>query len=122
LEAAQSEADLRLSAVRAGITDPDYALALLRKHIGTIVHDEEALSALDEREFFTGLKKSAPYLFATQSVPATTGPSGEENPPPAPSGGGDPAPPVDVRSMSKIEYAKYLQGKGLTDPTMGAPV
>jgi Fe-S cluster assembly iron-binding protein IscA len=122
LEESQAEADLRLSAVRAGIVDVDYAMTLLRRHITSIADDDAALAALDTEVYFSGLRKSAPYLFVKQTVPATTGPSGDDSPPP-------PAPkqetgtaPVDVRTMSKTEYAAWLMKQGLTDPTLGAPV
>lgn len=133
---------LRIAALRAGVTDVDYALHLARVHVRTIPPSK--LKTFDENKFFAEtLRESHPHLFATQAAPATpapkpatTGPSGGEPAPaapgvprssgaPAPQNGTPPAPstgPRDMRHAKPEEVQARLQQLGLSPPGSSLPI
>lgn len=127
-DAAEAEHELRLAAVRAGVSDVDYAMHLLRSHCAG--KSQEELAAFDENAYFaTEMRKTHPYLYkveeqlADTSVTPAGGKGGNAPPKPAdptkpPTGGGDGA-PVDVRRMSRTEYEAHLRKRGLTPPGLG---
>lgn len=112
---------LRTQAVMAGVQDVDYAMTLLNRKLQGL--GEQEREAFDVAAFFGGtLKQAAPYLFAAQSVPATTGPGGPE---PAQAG---PAQVTsasvseaakDARTLPRQEYEALLKKHGLVTPGNG---
>jgi len=129
LDTVQAEGELKLIALRIGITDVDYALALLKRHFSTL--DEAAAAQFDESAYFEGLRKTHPVIFATTEItrPAqstTGGATPAQNPagarPPAPPSNRQPsdAAPVDARKMTKQELDEHLRKRGLQNPTNAA--
>lgn len=118
LEAREAESALRIEAIRAGVKDVDYAVELLRRSM--VGKTAEQLRTFDEAKFFSDeLRKSHPYLYEVEQRPAQTGPSGDQ--PPAPK----PAPvaketadngSIDAKKLSREEYDKLLQSRGLLNP------
>lgn len=75
LAAREGEFELHKAALRAGILreeDSDYAMHLLKRHLGGL--DEAGADAFDPDAFFAGLKKSNPYLFGVQQVAGSNTP------------------------------------------------
>lgn len=103
---ATARAKLEVVAVRAGVTDPEYAITLLGRHVATL--SEEDAAKFDPKSFFTDLKDTHPVLFGTAPTKVTTGPT--RGGPPA----GDPAPELpDFRTMSASELRKWRIKQGL---------
>ena len=104
---------LAAEARSAGVTDPDYAVELFQRAVKTKGPDE--LKDFTAAKFFGDLKKSRPHLFAPVEVPADTSHKGETAPKPADA----PKPTatvVDVKKMTKEEYAAYLTKRGISYP------
>lgn len=118
LDAKDVEMELREQAVLAGVTDVDYALRLLSRRLAG--KSEEDLASFDEKQFFTDLKESKPYLFGEQVVPATTG-NGSSEDPPAPSSDevnkDSEAGHFNARTASREDVDKRLRSLGL-DPNV----
>jgi len=119
LDAKEAEMNLRQSAVMKGITDVDYALRLLSRHLESHADDEKALKEFDEDKFFEGLRSTHPYLFKEVVRPATTGTGANGAPTPPKPGGvaGQGAPPdgkVDAMKMSREDYLAHLAKRGLS--------
>jgi hypothetical protein len=107
---------LREAAAVNGVRDIDYSLRLLQRELEG--KDEQALAAFDEGAFFTGLRKTHPYLFGEVTVAATTG-TGVGNAPTAPKAGTvtqaqGAAGKSDARSLSSDEFQKLLRSRGLS--------
>lgn len=123
LDAQAAETSLRIAAARSGVKDVDYALHVLKQELQS--KSPEELAAFNENNWFKdNLKTSHPYLYETRTTPATTGTTddivdGGDTPPPPPgeAPGGGASAPVDAKKMSREEYAEYLAGKGLANPT-----
>jgi len=135
LKDAGTEMEIRTEALRAGVTDPDYAVQLVRKHIKG--KSDAELQSFDASKFFDGLKESKPHLFAIVEMPANTGPGGKQEQAqagepgsPAPKPKAPPAPKPgkqeqaqaqeqlpDARKMTRQEYQEHLKKHGLHDPS-----
>lgn len=126
IAALEAEKALERAALRAGVTDVDYALELLRRKLNGKTAAE--LSSFDENTFFSGeLRESHPYLYGVEERPASTGaPEGTKGTPapkapqtaaPRESNGDSSA--LDARKLSNEEYTKLLQKRGLVDPRQG---
>lgn len=124
--AKEAELELRMAAVRAGISDVDYAVAQVQKHTRTLKDSE--LAAFDEHKFFLSMKKTQPYLFRAANVPAGDGDPAGSAPPKGNNGTGvgeGNAPkdePADARLMSQADYQTTLKKLGYTNPAGGMPV
>ncbi len=122
----RTESDLRVAAVRAGVTDVDYSLQLLRKdQLDKKSKGEKIDGPFDASKWFTGLKDKHPILFTPQEEPANTGNGSPAAAPPAPpkAGGPPPAPakdsddvPQDARKMTKQQFDKKLDDMGIRNP------
>jgi len=115
IEAREAEMELRTIAVQTGITDVDYALQLLSKHLAG--KEPAEWEKFDEGAFFGGLKSSHPYLFREVSRPATTG-TGVGTAPASPnpntvSTNAAQGSQVDAKSMTKEQYDALLRKRGL---------
>lgn len=129
LDAKEAEMELKISAIQIGITDPDYALVLLKRHLSG--RPSEELAAFNERSFFAGLRKTHPILFNEATAPANTGTGGSatedrtETKPGAPGPKTNTAPQgngagaLDARRMTTEELNKLLQSRGLQNPNGG---
>lgn len=111
-----AEMELRTAALMAGIKDPEFAIRLLTRELQG--KTEEDLAKFDEGKFFEGLRSTRPYLFGEVVKPATTG-NGAGGAPPTPkpgdaTQGNVQANQVDARKMSKEEFMKHLQARGLS--------
>lgn len=122
LASTSAEVTLREAAVRAGVTDVDYALHRLRREMQG--KSAEDLAAFDEAKWFEGLRKTAPHLFGVERQPANTGngggtPGAKPAAPKAPevSQGNSANGKIDARKMSRDEYAARLAELGLTNPS-----
>jgi hypothetical protein len=124
LAAIQAEMELRTAAVRAGVTDVDYALELLRRSVRGKTAEE--LKSFDESAFFgKTLRASHPYLYGVVDQPANTvAPEATKRPQP----GQQAAPakqelqqggPVDARRLTANEYSDLLKRTGIKDPRAG---
>lgn len=118
LDATQAENALRLAAVKAGVTDPDYALHLLRNKLQN--KSAEELESFDEDEFFSkNLRETHPYLYGVETRPASTSQSAAPPTPSkatqAPNGSG----PIDARKLSREEFDQRLKQLNLTPPIIG---
>lgn len=109
-DAAEAEVELVKSAVGTGITkDVDYAVSLLKRSLRGKTEDE--LQKFDEKAYFSGLRKTHPYLFGETAAPANTGPSGGPPAAGAPRNGAAPA-AKSVRDMSRAEFLEYQRKLG----------
>jgi hypothetical protein len=132
----QGELELHLSAVKAGVKDPDVAVALLRKSIPQRMEGEDnkayhdRLAKFDEAKYWDQLREQRPYLFGEQTAapapvvkPASTG--NGSGVPATKQPGANPAPPAppangsakNARDMSPAELRKRMEELGL-DPTL----
>lgn len=122
--AKEAEHELRLTAMRHGVHDIDYAVNLLRRQ--TSAMSEQELEAFDEGKFFGDtLRKSHPYLYGEEVRPAHTEPQAAAAPPAAPAPAQvqqqisqEKTEARDARSMTREEYQKHLATLGLTDPSI----
>jgi hypothetical protein len=124
-DALAAEHALKLAATKAGVSDVDYAVTLLKRQLSG--KSTEELAAFDEGKFFAeDLRKSHPYLFGVESTLADTGPNTREE-----QGGGGPqkpgtkerdSAPIDPRKMTVEQYEATLAKHGLTNPAVGTPV
>ena len=115
-DALEAEMAVRVAAAQVGIRDPDYAMRLLSKELHG--KGEDDLKQFDEVKYFEGLRETHPYLFGEVSRPATTG-NGAGTAPSAPNPGAAQAGAaqggkVDARQMSREDYLKHLQSRGLS--------
>ena len=114
MAAKDAEMQLREVAVQAGVTDVDYAIRLMTRDLNGKSEDE--LKAFNEKEYFSGLKDTRPYLFSIKEQPATTGNTTDEAPPEpkatevntAAAEGGK----FDARKASKEEFDSRLRQFG----------
>lgn len=140
LNAERASSILRIEALRAGITDVDYALHLAREAVRRI--PPAKLKNFDERRFFAEtLRTSHPHLFATPSAapvpakPVTTGPSGGEPAPSSPTSartngapqqnGQPPTSPSgvrDYRTSTPEQVNNRLRELGLAPPGSSLPI
>lgn len=118
LEAKEAEMAIRETAIQCGVRDIDYAVNLLARNLEA--KSEEELAAFDEKNFFSGLRNTHPYLFGEVARPATTGPGVGIQPAPL-----KPATvsqttaqnaQTDARKMDRQEFESYLRSKGLSSP------
>lgn len=124
-DAKEAESDLKLAAVRAGISDPrkvSFAIHLLTQELEG--KSEQDLAAFDEGKFFTTLKETEPYLFGIKKEPATTG-TGVSGTPPAPGPGqtartAAESGQVDARKMNRKEFDEHLRKRNLNPNLAGA--
>ena len=132
IEATKAEAQLKVTAVQAGISDPDYALHLLHGELAGKTADE--IAQFDENVYFKGLKKSRPHLFTASAVaepvaevaperaprePATTGTGGDGQAQPRTadaqrSAAG--AKKFDAMKATPQEIDDYMRQRGITPP------
>lgn len=110
----EAEMVLRQEAVRAGVTDVDYVVSLIRRDLeGKPV---EELKGFDESKYFESLRQTRPHLFNEVIRPANTGNgSGNHPTPPNPAsvaGQGNGQAP-GVRKMSAKDYQDYLRKRGI---------
>jgi hypothetical protein len=93
---------LEREALKAGITDTDYALTLANREVKGL--DEKKLSKWSPAEYFRALAKSKPHLCeqaAPEKEPATTGTNGDDGddrPDPERGAGRNGAPPAGKKS------------------------
>lgn len=127
--AAEANGALQVQALRVGVKDPDYAIELLtrectakRAELNDDVAYDKWLTTFNEEEFFTGLKKTRPYLFEETIVQATTGttkPTGAAPPP----GSSQVTQAIanagqkKASDMTKAEYDADLARRGLKAPS-----
>lgn len=125
LSALEAEMSLRTAAVRAGVTDLDYALELLRRKISGKTADE--LKTFSEDDFFAKeLRTSHPYLYGVTEQPANTSAGGNaprETPKPAtklqePATSGS-TNGTDARSLTPDQYQAMLKRYGIKNPSLG---
>jgi hypothetical protein len=111
-----AETELRMLAMRSGINDVDYALTMLRRKISGMTKQE--LAAFDEAAYFsTVLRTEKPFLYAVQDIPVTT--SSRESAPDVGSQTRLPGGKVDATKLSKDEYERELQKRGIRSPSLG---
>lgn len=118
LEAKEAEMAIRETAMQCGVRDIDYAVSLLARNLDA--KSEEELAAFDEKQFFSGLRNTHPYLFGEVARPATTGPGVGVQPAPLKPGTVAQATAqnaqVDARKMERQDFEAYLRSKGLSSP------
>ena len=118
LEAKEAEMAIRETAIQCGVRDIDYAVNLLARNLDA--KSEEELAAFDEKQFFSGLRNTHPYLFGEVARPATTGPGVGVQPAPLKPGTVAQATAqnsqVDARKMDRQDFETYLRSKGLSSP------
>lgn len=113
----RAEMALREAALRAGVEDTEYALHLLRQHLGTLSPAD--MQSFDENGFFAGLKKTRPHLFNVQQQPANTSPVAAPPPKqvlptavvPETGGGG-----LDATKLTREQYEEVLRKRGIALP------
>lgn len=114
----QLELELKEIAWKAGSTDPDYAVQLLRRRMAKLTDQE--FKTFNPETFFQELKKSHGYLFGkeqpVEEVPANTAPKGASAPKTEPTTAKEPEKETDARKMSKQEYDNWLAAKGIRNP------
>lgn len=114
-DALEAEMAVRVAAATVGIRDPDYAMRLMAKELQG--KDEKFLTEFDEAKYFSGLRQTHPYLFGETTKPATTGNGAGTSPgapnPGAAQEGAAQGGKVDARKMSREEYLKHIQSRGL---------
>lgn len=115
LEVFREEQKMREDMIRSGIRDIDFSFFELKKHLATL--DDEKLKAFELKGWVDDQRKSRPYLFGEQPVPANTGVA--QPPPVAPPGPGQiqgaagDASKVDARNLSPEEFKKRMAGHGI---------
>lgn len=119
LEKQKTEQSLREMAMRAGVTDVDYAIHLFKGHLAGLTEDD--IAKLDEQKWFEELRAKRPYLFSERVVPATTGTAGAA--PPAPQPGAAAAAAArngqfDARKATPQEVEQRLRKMGVSRPTV----
>ena len=112
----ESERELMRTGFEVGLKDVDYAIRLLQQHVAKLPPQEA--EKFDERVFFTGLRKTHPYLFGETAQPATTG-TGPGGAPTAPkpaavNGAAQANGAVDVRQMTPAQYKEHLRARGIS--------
>lgn len=129
LYATEARGELMLMAYQAGIKEPDFAIQLLTRECEqqrTKLGESEYarwVDKLDEKEFFSGLKKTKPFLFQETIVLAETGTQTGTDAPPPP-GAGKVAErqaanaQKKAQQMSKEEYEAKLRSMRLTPPSL----
>jgi hypothetical protein len=121
--AIEADAILDRIAAQCGIQKINQAKLLYREHCAGKTTEE--LAKMDEAAFFSGLRKTDPYLFGEVTVPATTGTTG-----PVPGSHAAPRPgataaaagaagKVDVREMTKPEFEAYKRARGIQTASTG---
>lgn len=116
VDAIRAEMHLRTIAARVGIQDIDYAIHLFSQDVERLTPEEA--EKFDEKAYFESKRKSHPYLFGEQVVPATTGP-GVGGAPTSPSPTtvtrtNGAAGKVDAMGMSAKEFQAELRKRGLS--------
>ena len=74
LESLETERRLERAALRAGISDTEYALTLVKRHVSGL--DEKQAAKFDASKYFADLAKSKPHLCEPDEKPADTGTGG----------------------------------------------
>lgn len=141
LDAERARWELKLIAMQHGVRDVDYAVDLLQRR--TRGMSDEELNAFEEQKYFSEeLRKSHPYLYGEEKVPAHTsakdpaagepktkqnGGAGHSTPAPAAKGTreqreGAQEEVKDARSVSRDEFSKMLKEHGLQDPSASVAV
>ena len=124
--ALEAEWELKLAAVKCGVRDVDYAVALIKRATQNMT--TEQLDQFDESEYFAKtLRQSHPYLYGEHVVPAHTSteqtPSDQAPPPPkvevAKAGENKPG-VVDANKLTKEEFDAMLRKQGLGGALSGA--
>lgn len=124
----QAEENLKLDLVRAGMQDLDFGWHALKQHLSELGKDKtpeglEKLRAFDAKAWAADQRRTRPYLFGEQNVPANTGaPTGA--PPPVPGAGpvaaaAGGAGAFDARTATPAEYQKRMAALGVS--TSGRP-
>lgn len=122
-DAVEARSKLEVAAIRVGITEVDFAVELLRKHVQGL--DDKQRNAFDENAWFKKLREEKPFLAGERTALANTSPTDktEAKPPPAQDGqksADDGAKkPVDATKLSKAEYDKLLTELNLSSPSSG---
>jgi hypothetical protein len=122
----QAEMELKMIAVRCGVKDVDYAVALLKRQ--TTAMTKEQLNTFDEDKYFhETLRQTHPYLYGEQVLPADTSATPVQGAPP-------PAAPtskevtkevtsngmIDAKTLTRDEFNKMLVSRGLGGALSGA--
>lgn len=119
------ELELRLAAVRAGITDEtaiDFAILQYKKAAAAGAATGDNNNIPDEGPYFAGLRTSHPQIFGGAAAPPTVVLRPTSSPPPSAQPGGElpPAIPpgtkpkaVDAFEMSDDEFRRHKAGYGL---------
>lgn len=124
--AMEAEMELKIAAVRCGVKDVDYAVALIKRETQSMSSGQ--LDQFDEQRFFADtLRKSHPYLYGETVVPANTSaptegqgaPPPPASPPVAKDGEGKPG-VVDANKLTRDEFDKLLRSRGLGGALSGA--
>jgi TolA-binding protein len=135
LEGIQTETEIRELAFSAGLKDVDYGIHQLRAHIRKLPEGEE-INPEGITKFFETMKKSKPFLFGEERVPAGPSSLAEErsngSAQPSPGNGTLPAqgapPPsdpgkaqkdeVNALDMKKVDFNKHTREKYGFSPGM----
>lgn len=127
--AAEATGQLKVMALEVGGKDPDYMVSLWARECeaqSSRMNEGEYqkwLDSVDEREWFSGLRKTRPHLFQEVVVPANTGTTTGGNAPPAPGAGqvvqaGAAAGQKTAKKMTDEEYRAELKRRGLRAPSL----
>lgn len=115
LDMKEAEMALRETAVSTGVQDVDYALRLLTRELEKMAPED--IAKFDEREFFTAMKQSRPYLFGETVQAATTGNGNTAAPgsprPATAAAAATAAGKKSAKDMTPQEYRAHLQRLGL---------
>lgn len=115
----ETEASLKLAAVKAGIDDSEYALHLVERHLS-----ENGSDGFEPETFFEGLKQSSKHkhLFRPEEVPAGPRagmpPQHERQPPPAAPAGTPPKNEDDVEKLDKRAFNQRTRERYAFSPPM----
>ena len=123
------ERDIERTALAAGVRDTDYGISLFKRHAAGLGDDVEP----DCPAFFESLKKSKPFLFTEETVPAGPSPGAAavpqnqdpaqpgatqagapqsqipDQPAPKPGPSGEPPPEVNAEKMNPREFAEHTR-------------
>lgn len=124
--AQEAEWELKLAAVKCGVRDVDYAVALIKR--ATVNMTTEQLDQFDENDYFAKtLRQSHPYLYGEHVVPAhtSTEQQSDDAAPPPPKAAtatkpGEKPGVVDANKLTKEEFDALLRKQGLSGALSGA--
>lgn len=119
----QTEAELKLAAQAAGVTDVEYGVAVYMRAIQGM--NEEDLKGMDENKFFSDtMRKSHPHLYKAEERTVNTGTKSDTQITTPATGSGNKSQAsdngkVDAKTMTPQEFQTLLRKRGLTPPSTG---